>query len=159
VNMFELLLGGLASVVLIAALPVGLSLAARGESVDGRRSWLEASVTIVCLILFIPWTVGEYSRGEISPLPWQVLFTKWDGGSIDSFAGAVFDSLRVLVVNVYVLFVPAGYWIASHGDTSSRERYIARLINVLAGLLLLIPGSPVFALLNWLLKQNSVDVP
>lgn len=98
----------------------------------------------VALILLVPWHLGAYGRGETSPLPW-VAFRQEAHHGIDN---AIFAALVVAVVDLWLLWIPAQIYIARRPDLDGEKKKLLRLVNLLAGLLLVSEGNPFYGLID-----------
>jgi hypothetical protein len=98
----------------------------------------------LALLLLIPMFLGEYGRGEVSPIPWtafQVAYDRhglWDG---------IFTSIAITVVDLWALWLPGALYLESHPEVDKRTYYLVRTVNILVGLLLLTAGNPLALLL------------
>lgn len=97
------------------------------------------------MIMFLPWQMGEFARGENSPLPWEA-FAK------NSLRHGVFDGLLsaaiVIAVLLWLFWIPASIWINKNPEADKTKRIMARTINILLGLLLTQVANPIYRLLD-----------
>ena len=96
------------------------------------------------LIIFIPPCLGGFGHGETSPLPWKAFFEPFMRG------GGLLSMLTVCMVDLWLLWTPAQIYVNKLPESQKEKAKFIRIINVLAGLLLMTPGSPVHQLLEWL---------
>ena len=98
------------------------------------------------LFLFMPWMVGAFARAETSPLPWRAfIISQAKHGNLDS---SLIMAGIVLIVDLWLLWIPANIWINSHSDESLLTKNMARIINLLAGILLLTKDNFFYQLIN-----------
>lgn len=96
-------------------------------------------------ITFAPWHIEAYARGEISPLPWKVfLESSAIHGVIDGFISV----LMVCIVNMWILWIPSQIYTSKLYGIDKEKAKFARIINGLAGLLLLTPGNPFYKVIE-----------
>jgi len=97
------------------------------------------------LALVIPMMVGSFARGEVSCWPWVAFSVSYARhGIID----AVTEIGIVIAVDLWLLWIPAHAYLASHSEADSRTRYLARFLNLTVGLLLMSQGNIVYQLLD-----------
>ncbi len=129
----------------LASLRVGLIGFRRFET---RRAigFLTAPAWCLFLIMFLPWQIGEFARGENSPLPWAT-FTEANlrHGLFDGLLSATIVS----IVDLWLFWIPASLWIGKHSEADKTKRIMARVINVLSGALLAQVANPVYRLMNF----------
>ena len=102
-----------------------------------HEGWCIAIVTI------IPWHISAFARGDISPLPWKVYS---DISAIYSIEEGFIAMLIVCIVDIWLLWTPAQIY-ANRTHPSDREKVkFVRIINGLAGLLLITPHNPFYKL-------------
>jgi len=101
----------------------------------------------ISIVMVIPWHVSAFGRGELSPLPWKV-FT-----DISAVQGALKGLLAVLIiciVDMWLLWTPAQMYASRIHPSDRHTVKFVRIINALAGLLLLTPHNPFFNLIQLL---------
>jgi hypothetical protein len=102
---------------------------------------------VVCCCIMIV-TVGMFARGEMSPLPWTA-FNKH--GLLDALAAFII----ILFTDLWLLWIPSQLWIGfvkknryqSAGTMAlctTQVFIMARIINVLFGLLLMSESNPIY---------------
>jgi hypothetical protein len=97
------------------------------------------------LFLFLPWHVGAFARGETSPIPWVAFRQEcWRHG----FYSALLAAGIVLLVDLWLFWVPANIWINRNKEIDKKHRMVARLINLIGGLLLVTLDNPIYKFLN-----------
>lgn len=98
----------------------------------------------ISLLFLLPMLVGDFARGETSPLPW-VAFTIASArhGFIDGLLGFVL----VLVAELWLLWIPAHLYVTNRPSLERRTVVFARCLNLAVGLLLLTPHNPIYALI------------
>ena len=100
---------------------------------------------ILSLIVFLPWHLGAFARQEISPIPWIAFSEAYARhGLIDG----IFSLVIVVVIDMWLLFIPAHSYIVNRPDLDGRTVVIARLLNLATGLLLMTPGNPLYSILG-----------
>jgi hypothetical protein len=95
------------------------------------------------LVMFVAPMLGAFGTGEMSALPWKAFVHSKTG---DSIVAGVFYFCWTACADLWLLWIPAHRWIRNHSELQKQTRYMARVINVLAGLLLLTEHNPVLAL-------------
>ncbi|UCH81437.1 MAG: hypothetical protein JSW20_02180 [Nitrospiraceae bacterium] len=99
----------------------------------------------ISVVVFIPWHISSFARGDISPLPWKVFS---DISAIRGFEHGVIAMLIVCIADMWLFWTPAQLY-ASRVHPSQRENVkFVRIINGLAGLLLVTPDNPFFKILQ-----------
>ena len=98
-----------------------------------------------CLVIMLPAVIGQFARSTSSPLPWvefSAIFNKH--GLMGAFIGAEL----VLITDLWLLWIPGHLWATSHPGADRRMRIMARIINLLAGLLLATAANPIYRLIK-----------
>jgi len=100
---------------------------------------------LLILIAIVGMAVGEFYRNEISLLPWRafIFVSKMHG-----FNNGIFAACSVLIADLWLLWIPANMWINNRPDLDKQKRYLARVINLLIGLLLMTASNPVIKFLS-----------
>ena len=93
------------------------------------------------LFIFLPWHIGAFARGETSPLPWEAF--KQESLRHGFYNGLLAASI-VLLVDLWLFWIPANIWINKKNDIDKKHRTMARLINLLGGLLLTTLNNPIY---------------
>jgi hypothetical protein len=106
---------------------------------------LSHEVWCIAVIAVIPWHIGAFARGEISPVPWQVFS---DISAIHGFAEGCIAMLIVCIVDMWLLWTPAQIYAHRIHPSDKHTVKFVRIINGLAGLLLLTPNNPLFILVQ-----------
>ena len=99
----------------------------------------------VWLVIMLPVGIGQFARSTSSPLPWvgfSAIFNKH--GLMGAFIGAEL----VLITDLWLLWIPGHLWATSHPGADRRMRIMARIINLLAGLLLATAANPIYRLIK-----------
>jgi len=101
----------------------------------------------VFIIIFLPWAVGDFSRSESSPFPWEAF-------SIASSRHGFFDGLyfatMVFIADLWLFWIPANIYVIQNSNAGRVKHNMARIINVLSGLILCTPNNPIYAAINWI---------
>jgi hypothetical protein len=124
------------------------------------RGWL------IFLVLEGLWLVGDFGRGQSSPMPWkEFIKVSQATGILDGVLKAVI----VATVDLWLLWTSANIYLNKalpkppRGERTvggerrlfERPRLMLRLINVLAGLLLMTKGNPIYLTLLWLAQHGA----
>ena len=104
------------------------------------------------LILLLPWLLGAFARREVSPLPWIAFSSSYASHGVSD---AIFMSLIVLVVDLWVLWIPAHSYVTNSPGLDRGTALLARLLNLAVGLLLMTPDNPIYGLLTLLPHTTS----
>ena len=96
----------------------------------------------IAIFLFLPWHIRAFAQGEVSPLPWKAL----EAGGIDG----LLSFLIICIVNIWMLWTPAHIYSTGLWPSEKEKGKFARFINLLAGMLLMTPGKPVFKVVELL---------
>jgi len=99
----------------------------------------------ISIIAVIPWHISAFARGELSPIPWQVF------SDISAKHGAAEGCIAVLIVcivDLWLLWTPAQMYAHRVHPSDKNTVKFVRIINGLAGLLLLTPNNPFFNLVQ-----------
>lgn len=96
------------------------------------------------LIVFLPMQIGEFARAENSPLPWEAFA---QANFRHGFFDGVLTATIVLVVDIWLFWVPANIWINKYSYADATKRIMARIINLLLGLILTQVANPIYRLL------------
>jgi hypothetical protein len=87
----------------------------------------------------------DYSRSWMSPLPWVEFNRSLNRhGLFDALLGTTF----VIIADLWFIWIPANIWIMFHPEADKQKRIMARIINLVAGFLLMTPGNPVYKFLG-----------
>jgi hypothetical protein len=95
------------------------------------------------LIALVPMWLGQYGRGEISPLPWAAFEQE---AMRHGLASGLFAATMSVTAILWMLWIPAHIYITNNPDVDREKKLFARLLNVAAGLLLMTPWNPVYRL-------------
>lgn len=99
----------------------------------------------IFIITVIPWHISAFSRGVLSPVPWKVFS---DISAIHGAAEGCIAMLIVCIVDMWLLWTPAQMYAHRIRPSDKHTVKFVRIINILAGLLLLTPNNPFFHLLQ-----------
>ena len=97
------------------------------------------------LIIFIPWLLGEFARAEISAFPWIAFI---QSSSKHGLYDRIFSGTIVLLVDLWLFWIPSNIWINKHEDIDKQKRIMVRIINLLVGLILITASNPIYKLLE-----------
>lgn len=97
------------------------------------------------LLLYGGWMIGEFGRGETSPFPWKAFIDATERHGV--FDG-IFSACTVTFVDLWLLWIPANMWINSHSNLDRQRKYMARVINLLLGLLFMTEHNPFYEALG-----------
>jgi len=96
-------------------------------------------------IMLLPWHIGDFVRGNESPLPWATFTEQLHKyGILDALA----EAGMILTVDLWVLWIPAHGYCRDHPDLDKRVALMVRALNLTVGLLIinagkiLAPGKP-----------------
>jgi len=101
----------------------------------------------ISIIAVIPWHISAFAQGEISPVPWQVFA---DISAIHGAAEGCSALLIVCIVDMWLLWTPAQIYAHRIHRSDKHTVKFVRIINGLAGLLLLTPNNPFFNVIQLL---------
>lgn len=106
------------------------------------------------LFILVPWFAGAFARREVSALPW-VAFMKVAArhGIVDG----LHSIFLVLIVELWLLWIPAHSYIRNRPGIDRRTVYLARCLNLAVGLLLLTPQNPIYKLIGLLPPHDPYD--
>jgi hypothetical protein len=97
------------------------------------------------LLAALPHLAGAFARCETSPIPWETFSMEC---SRHGFLNGLFAVIEVLTVDLWLFWIPAHLWIMGSKNGDRGKRIMARVINVLVGMLILTPANPVYRLLG-----------
>ena len=101
----------------------------------------------ISIAAIIPWHVSAFACEKLSPIPWKVFS---DVSAIYGAAQGCLAVLIVCIVDMWLLWTPAQMYAYRIHPSDRHTVKFVRIINVLAGLLLLTPHNPFFSLLQLL---------
>jgi len=110
------------------------------NSIQGAIS----TFSFLYLFMILPMLLGSFARGEVSPLPW-VRFV--EQSLRHGFADGFFSALTVLIVDLWLFWIPANIWVNRNPQADNLAKVLARIINVLVGLILVQSGNPIYQFL------------
>lgn len=130
----------------LASFRVGLIGFRRFETAKVLR-FLTAPAWCLFVFIFVFWQIGEFARGENSSLPWEA-FTeaRLQHGLFEGLLSATI----VLIVDLWLFWIPASLWIHKHSDADGTKRIMARVINLLLGVVLSQVANPIYRLMNYM---------
>jgi len=99
----------------------------------------------ISIITVLPWYVSEFARGELSPIPWQAF------SNVSAFHGVAEGCIAMLIVcivDMWLLWTPAQIYAHRVHRSDRHTIKFVRIINGLAGLLLVTPNNPFFKLIQ-----------
>lgn len=103
------------------------------------------------LLLFIPWLVGEFARGETSAFPWTQFMKVYLS---DGLWGGLIAFMMVLMVDIWLFWTPGFlYVICREQPLSMNIRKLVIVINILVGLLLITPHNPIYSAFDWIVNK------
>jgi len=100
---------------------------------------------MLVLIAVVGMFVIEFYRSEISPFPWRAFISV---SKMHGFNNGIFAACSVLIADLWLLWIPANMWINNRPHLDKQKRYIARVINLLIGLLLITVSIPAIKFLG-----------
>jgi hypothetical protein len=100
---------------------------------------------MLVLIAVVGMFVVEFYRSEISPLPWRAFISV---SKVHGFNNGIFAACSVLIADLWLLWIPANMWINNRPHLDKQKRYIARVINLLIGFLLMTASYPAIKFLG-----------
>lgn len=101
-------------------------------------------------VMFIPWIVAEFGEGHTSPLPWKAFSANY---SRHGFADGMLMFFLVLMVDIWLFFTPASWYIHRHKLSDEKAKY-ARIFNILIGLVLVTPHNPFYWVIKLLVSSS-----
>lgn len=117
----------------------------------GIIGWLTNTNWCYSLFLYLPAFVGEFARVETSPLPWRAFIQEssrhgtWNG---------LLMAVIVTLIDLWLFWIPAHLWIQEQENIDRTKARMARLINLLGGLLLTTGSNPIYKVLDILRPTN-----
>ncbi len=111
--------------------------------------WRRLSSPWWCLafVLEVPILVGEFARGESSPLPWATFAMEASRNGIYS---GIFAAIAVIGADLWLLWIPAHYAILRNPGRDDQWKWMLRGLNLVGGLLIMMPNNPVYWLIDHL---------
>jgi hypothetical protein len=97
------------------------------------------------LLIFLPWMLGAFARGETSPWPWVAFYDDYNKHGFWSAAGL---ASNITIVDLWLFWTPAQLYNAEHLKDPLIQRRLVRLVNFLIGLLLITKGNIFYSLLD-----------
>jgi hypothetical protein len=91
--------------------------------------------------IFLLWKIGDFARGESSPLPW-VAFT--ESYLRHGLLNGLLSGAIVVIAELWLFWIPASLWIKKHSEADRTKQIMARAINLLSGALLTQVANPVY---------------
>jgi hypothetical protein len=106
------------------------------------------------LVLLLPWFLGSFARREVSPLPWTAFSA---AAARHGIVDGILELAIVLIVDLWLLWIPAHSYVRNHPDLDRRVVIMARVLNLAIGLLLITPDNPVYNLLILIPPRDPDD--
>ena len=137
--------------VLLCAGAGSINYAARGEAAfqdppsETVLRWAIHPCWVFAAWLLLVGHIGEFARGENSPLPWVAY--DWAARRHGAMEGLL-SAVSVVLADLWLLVLPAQVYIVNRPDSTLPVRRLARGLNVTLGLLLVTPGNPLYWLLG-----------
>lgn len=100
---------------------------------------------LLLLIAVVGIFVVEFYRSEISPLPWKTFISV---SKMHGFNNGIFAARSVLTADLWLLWIPANMWINNRPHYDKQKRYIARVLNLLIGLIVMAASNPIIKFLS-----------
>lgn len=97
------------------------------------------------LIAIIPMYAGMFARSEVSPVPWLAFQQSLHRHGIGD---AFLQLFSVLTADLWLFWTFGQVWINDHADLDTLTKRMARLINLLGGLVLVTPYNPIYKLID-----------
>jgi hypothetical protein len=107
------------------------------------------------LFIFIPWFLGSFARREVSPLPW-VAFS--EANARHGMADGIFWLAIVVVVDLWLLWIPAHCYAIDRPEVDKRIVVMARLLNLAIGLLIVTPDNPIYKIIGLIPSPDPNDL-
>ena len=89
---------------------------------------------LIPMILLIPMTVGEISRGEATFSPWIEFMSSM---KMHGFFDGVSSALITIMVEIWLLWIPAHYVVLKIDDADAFIKIIVRIFGFMAGVLVI----------------------
>jgi hypothetical protein len=116
-----------------------IALVGLGHPPDRRAlGFLTNDYWCLSLFIFLPWHAGSFARGETSPLPWVAYV---ESAARHGTADGLFAAVTVLIVEMWLLWIPAHSYIRNRPGLDQRTIILVRCLNLAIGLLLLTPQT------------------
>lgn len=101
---------------------------------------LALTYSLIFAWILVPCYMGDYGRGESSPLPWVEFMTQLNRhGVYDAITGATMVSL----VALWICWIPTALYLDAHPEHNSEKRITIRAINVIVGLWIIGSANPI----------------
>jgi hypothetical protein len=150
--MSQILLSFLTVILILCTLATTIRLSLpmrfRPPSSDGKFFKMIIIIThpgwCFALLLFMPWFLGEFARGETSPLPWVAFM---DESYRHGFFSGLFTFLVVVLVDLWLFWTTANVWIYTRDNIDKEKARMARIINISVGLVFVTIGNPIYQLM------------
>ena len=134
-------------------LPVSICLALDGFILLPKQKELREDLSdfgyffflLLVLIAVVGMFVVEFYRSDISPLPWRAFISV---SKMHGFNNGIFAALSVLIADLWLLWIPANMWINNRPHLDKQKEYMARVINLLIGLLIMAASNPAIKFLS-----------
>jgi hypothetical protein len=154
--MWKTMFGAVVTVILIGVTILTLKLWIFGDKKKFGKigDAITHSGWSLALLLLIPWFLGDYGRGQTSPIPWRAFETAY---SKHGFWDAIVVTAMVAVVDLWALWLPGALYIEGHAEFDKPTRILVRSLNLSVGLLLLTPHNPFYWFIEWLPRSNPDD--
>ncbi len=105
----------------------------------------------IVALFFVPFAVGLLGGGQTSPFPWDAFSAT---SRRHGFWSATFDALLVFTADLWLFVIPGHLWARALAAKQGPRPLYPYIINILLGLLLTMPGNPIYRLIY----RGSYDV-
>jgi hypothetical protein len=97
------------------------------------------------MFAFIPMFLGQFARGEASPIPWIEFMNEL---STHGFLNGLLAIILVTAVDLWLFWIPGHLYIKSNPEIDKRFKYAIRFLNIATGLLLVTENNPIYRILE-----------
>ena len=134
----------------VACMAASIRMAIKGCAVEVAPKSVSLNVLThpgwcLCLLVTFPLLAGQFARCEVSPIPWQAFSMEYSQhGLLSGFLALVV----VITVDLWLFWIPSHFWITGGKNRDRTKRLMARIINILVGLLIVSAANPVYKLIE-----------